>query len=79
MLKGLLCKDPSKRLGAKYGVEEVKKMEFCKGIDWDELLHKKIKSPLFNGFCGYKFDMISNNFDPEYTSLTPRLSLNNSD
>ena len=35
MLHGLLCKDPNKRLGSKNGVEDIKKQEFCKGIDWE--------------------------------------------
>ena len=35
LLKGLLCKDPSKRLGNKDGIEEVKSSDFCKGIDWE--------------------------------------------
>jgi hypothetical protein len=35
LIKGLLCKVPDKRLGAKAGFSEVKKAEFCKGIDWE--------------------------------------------
>jgi protein-serine/threonine kinase len=35
LLKGLLCKDPERRLGKKEGFEEIKRHEFCKGIDWD--------------------------------------------
>lgn len=29
LLKGLLCKDPNRRLGSKFGVEEIKKTLFC--------------------------------------------------
>jgi serine/threonine protein kinase len=29
LLKGLLCKDPNRRLGSKFGVEEIKQMPFC--------------------------------------------------
>jgi len=45
-LKGLLTKDPNRRLGSKFGVEEVKQSEFCKGIDWELLRKKKIKCPI---------------------------------
>lgn len=44
LLKGLLCKDPNKRLGSKFGVEEIKQMQFCSGIEWDLLLKKKIRN-----------------------------------
>ena len=44
LLKGLLNKDPNKRLGSKNGIEDVKQMDFCKGIDWNMLLKKKIKN-----------------------------------
>jgi hypothetical protein len=41
LLKGLLHKDPTKRMGYKFGVEEVKQSEFLQGIEWDRLLKKK--------------------------------------
>ncbi len=44
ILKGLLCKDPRRRLGAKNGVLEIKESEFCAGIDWEMLLKKKIQN-----------------------------------
>lgn len=45
ILKGLLNKDPSSRLGAKDGFAELKRSDFCKGVDWDNLMKKKIKVP----------------------------------
>ena len=46
LLKGLLEKDPTKRLGARHGIEEIKESDFCRGIDWQRMLKKKIKVPL---------------------------------
>jgi hypothetical protein len=40
-LKGLLNKDPEKRIGFKNGIQEIKESAFCKGIDWDLLLKRK--------------------------------------
>jgi len=45
LLKGLLSKDPSKRLGHKNGVEDIKNHEYCSGIEWDKLFKKEIKCP----------------------------------
>jgi protein-serine/threonine kinase len=45
LLKGLLCKDPMKRLGHKNGVEDIKKHEFCNAVDWDSLYRREIKCP----------------------------------
>ena len=73
LLKVLLAKDPSKRMGAKQGIKEVKQSDFCRGIDWDLLLKRKIKRPNASS----KVDLLKQlHFDPEYTDLTPRLSLN---
>ena len=45
LLRGLLTKDPARRLGCRYGVEEIKQSEFCQGIDWQMLLKKKVPCP----------------------------------
>ena len=34
LLKGLLKKDPEERIGFQRGIEEVKAMEFFKGVNW---------------------------------------------
>jgi hypothetical protein len=39
-LRGLLAKDPEKRVGARGAFEEVKKADFCRGIDWVALAKK---------------------------------------
>lgn len=60
ILKGLLNKDPNRRLGSKFGIEEIKQSDFCLGVDWDALYKKKIKSvPL-------KTTLKQENFDREY-------------
>ena len=46
LLRGLLTKDPAKRMGAKQGVVEVKQADFFRGVDWDALLKKRVKCPL---------------------------------
>lgn len=42
ILRKLLQKDPTKRLGYKYGAKEVKEHPFLDGINWDVVLKKKI-------------------------------------
>jgi hypothetical protein len=66
LLKGLLTKDPSKRLGGKRGAEEIKEHPWCKDIDWDKVLKKKVDPP-------FKPFLHRSNFDPEYTSMSPVL------
>jgi len=46
LLRKLLCKDPTQRLGAKYGANEIKKHPFFEGIDWNKLELKTIISPI---------------------------------
>ena len=41
LIQGLLVKDPAKRLGAKYGAEEIKAHPFFAGINWALLRHKR--------------------------------------
>jgi serine/threonine protein kinase len=42
----LLERDPSKRLGAMGGIQEIKNHPFFAGIDWDALREKKITPPI---------------------------------
>ncbi len=62
LMKGLLERNPSKRLGSGKGIEEIKEQEWCKDIDWIAILSKKITPP-------WKPRLDQSNFDPEYTSL----------
>lgn len=45
LMKGLLERNPFKRLGAGTGIEEIKEHEWCKDIDWISILSKKITPP----------------------------------
>lgn len=38
LLKGLLIKNPEQRLGAKYGIQEIKDHPFCMDINWEDAL-----------------------------------------
>jgi len=55
-------------MGSKKGVQELKDHEFMRGIDWEQLMKKKVRNPPLRP------NLITNNFDPEYMSLPPRLS-----
>ena len=67
LLRGLLCKDPERRLGFKEGFDEVKRSDFCKGVDWLALAKRGIKPPLKLNPSGTGDTLKSEFFDPEYT------------
>ena len=58
----MLVKDPSKRIGAKRGLEEVKEHSFCDNINWEDIYNKKCTPPI-------KINKLKSNFDHEYTSI----------
>jgi serine/threonine protein kinase len=62
MLEGLLCKNPTERLGARFGIEEIKAHPWCAKIKWASLLQRKILPPFRPNFS-------SSNFDPQYTQM----------
>jgi serine/threonine protein kinase len=66
LLKGLLEKDPKKRLGSKNGAREIKEHPWLKDINWEKVLKKEINPP-FKPFYN------RSNFDSEYTSMQPIL------
>ena len=44
MIKGLLCKDPSKRLGCgNKGAEAIKAHPFFEGVNWEAVYRKMVK------------------------------------
>jgi len=45
LLKKLLEKDPSKRLG-KMGADEIKKHKWFKNVNWKDVLEKKVDPPI---------------------------------
>ena len=67
ILKGLLMKNPEQRLGAKYGIQEIKDHPFCRDIVWEDVAAKKQLPPI-------RPSQKYSNFDPEYTSLPVRFT-----
>ncbi len=60
-LAELLRKNPARRLGSKRGIEEIKEHIWCKDINWDRYLAKKVDPP-------FKPGLRQSHFDPEYTA-----------
>lgn len=60
-----MVKDPNKRLGAQGGFKEICQHKFFDGINWDDLLKKKVPAP-FIPQIENKVDVA--NFDDEFTS-----------
>jgi serine/threonine protein kinase len=71
LLRGLLDRDPAKRLGG----EDVRNHPFFSyiGIDWDALLAKRIAPPFVPTIR--KGDEDAENFDEEFTQMTPQDSV----
>lgn len=42
LLKGLLQKNPSKRLGSQRGAEDIKRHPWCSAIDWAKVAKKEM-------------------------------------
>lgn len=45
LLRGLLRKDPSLRLGSIFGVKEIKEHPWLEGVNWENVKNKKIQPP----------------------------------
>lgn len=67
VLKGLLVKNPEQRLGAAYGIQEIKDHPFCMDINWQDVYDKRTVPPI-------KPSQKYSNFDPEYTNLPVRFT-----
>ncbi|KAG2469871.1 PKN2 kinase, partial [Polypterus senegalus] len=68
----LLQKNPEKRLGAgERDAEDVKEHQFFQEINWEDLLHKKVKPPFIPTV---KSPCDVSNFDEEFTVLKPVLT-----
>ncbi|KAJ2157590.1 Serine/threonine kinase [Coemansia sp. RSA 552] len=73
--QALLEKDPSKRLGSgPKDAEDIMKHSFFAGVNWDDVLNKKIAPPYVPDIRG-RFDV--SNFDPEFTNERPGLTPTN--
>lgn len=64
IIKKLLIKDPSKRLGTLGDINDLKNHPWFKGFDWAGLLAKKLKAPFLPKVKG---DEWIKNFDEEFT------------
>lgn len=64
LLKGLLQRDPAKRLG----VEEIKAHPFFETVDWEALLEKRVQVPYVPAVSG-KADI--RNIDTDFTNEAP--------
>ncbi|KAG0334316.1 Serine/threonine kinase [Podila humilis] len=72
ILQKLLTRDPEKRLGSgKTDAEEIKRHPFFKGVNWQDILDKKIPPPFFPKVRG---PTDTSNFDPEFTREIPVLT-----
>ena len=66
LISQLLNKDPLRRLGTAGGAADIKKHPFFNGIDWDQMLKKKLPTPykpLLDSNCDTK------HFAEEFSNL----------
>jgi len=69
LLRGLLNRDPDKRLGSgPSGIEEVKKQKFFRSISWGAAEDRNLQPPIVP-----KKNMLQN-FDQDFTSKAPKLT-----
>uniref|UniRef100_A0A8C3AN24 protein kinase C n=1 Tax=Cyclopterus lumpus TaxID=8103 RepID=A0A8C3AN24_CYCLU len=72
VMRRLLRRNPERRLGSgEKDAEDVKKQPFFRGIDWEDLLQRKLPPP-FVPTIGGKEDV--SNFDMEFTAEAPALT-----
>ncbi|KAG0053495.1 Serine/threonine kinase [Gryganskiella cystojenkinii] len=72
ILQKLLTRDPEKRLGSgKTDAEEIKRHPFFKGVNWQDILDKKVPPPFFPRVRG---PTDTSNFDVEFTREVPVLT-----
>jgi len=68
----LLTRDPERRLGSgKSDAEEIKRHPFFRGVNWDDMLAKKVPPPFYPSISG-RTD--TSNFDEEFTKEIPVLT-----
>ena len=56
LLKGLLHKDPTKRLGFENDFDDIKSHPFFQTINWNKLMLKEKSGPLKPHLSGFYFD-----------------------
>ncbi|XP_034047578.1 serine/threonine-protein kinase N2 [Thalassophryne amazonica] len=73
LIQKLLQKNPEERLGAgEEDASEIKRHKFFQGVDWEAFMNKKVKPPFLPVIKDLR-DV--SNFDEEFTSLRPVLTL----
>lgn len=70
VLTGLLTRDPKLRLGARGGIEDLKRHPFFDGLDWDKLYRKEIIPPFKPAVTEGKMD--TSYVDEEFKKETPK-------
>ena len=68
LIKKLLNSDPGSRLGHTKGFEEIKKQEFFKGFNFDNLINKKIQ-PFYKPVIGDILNDKEKNIEVSYEEL----------
>lgn len=72
ILQKLLTREPEMRLGSgPTDAQEIMSHAFFKGINWEDVYHKRIPPPFKPTV---KNDKDTSNFDQEFTSVTPVLT-----
>ena len=72
ILQKLLTREPELRLGSGPGdAQEIMSHAFFKGVNWDEVYHKRLPTPFKPNIKDAKD---TSNFDSEFTSVTPVLT-----
>lgn len=72
ILQKLLTREPELRLGSgRRDAEEIMEHPFFKGVDWDDIYHKRLPTPFKPQIKDAKD---TSNFDQEFTSVTPVLT-----
>jgi hypothetical protein len=56
-------------------MEEIKQLDFFKGVNWALLKQKKVKPPSKMNPVHDSLSIKTEFFDPEYLQMSPRLSL----
>ena len=67
ILKALLTREPQNRLGSMLGAKEIKEHPFCRDINWQSVLQKKLIPPI-------RPSLRYSNFDQEYTTMPIRFT-----
>ncbi|CAG8525680.1 7877_t:CDS:10 [Ambispora gerdemannii] len=72
ILQRLLTRDPERRLGSgQSDAEEIKRHPFFKGVNWDDILGKKVPPPFLPSISS---PTDTSNFDEEFTREVPVLT-----